>query len=294
MLFQDKKLSRAEYSLHGLYYKSIEPTLVEQRARLLFWFQLDHLESVSAAALWAERAASGCLAKRDEMNAYHARLGRTYASMCEELRSDGRVMVRGSARWLADAERPLDDWPKRREYLAGALYAVLLSEVRIVKDRQTVVPDTPVCVLRLKRLNDTVRLPTRAYPGSTCFDLAMPFDLELKPGVRARVRCGWAFEPPEGTFIRLYMRSSWAMRGVELEGGVSDCDYRGEITLSLYLKPTEKEPLQIAKDDRVVQFTCLPYMHCTLEEVTTLGTTLRGERGTGSSGNKALAMDSSV
>lgn len=109
--------------------------------------------------------------------------------------------------------------------------------------------------------------------------------LSLKPGARALVPTGLAFEIPPGYEIQIRPRSGWASKkGITVVNspGTIDADYRGEVKIALI--HLGEEPMEIVDQDRVAQAVLCPVFQAQLEEVSELSSTQRGEGGFGSTG----------
>ena len=65
------------------------------------------------------------------------------------------------------------------------------------------------------------------------------------------VPTGIAIDPPPGTYVRIAPRSGLALKGITVEGGVIDPDYRGEVNVLLINSSQRK--FQIHKGDRIAQ-----------------------------------------
>ena len=98
-----------------------------------------------------------------------------------------------------------------------------------------------------------VPLPTRATPGSACFDLAAAESAVLVRGRVTLVRTGLSMRAPAGTFLEVRPRSGLASRGVMMANapGTIDRDYAGEVRVPLtYLFDGE---YRIEAGDRIGQ-----------------------------------------
>lgn len=98
-----------------------------------------------------------------------------------------------------------------------------------------------------------VPLPSRATPGSACFDLASAEAVELERGRVTLVRTGVKMRCPTGTFLEVRPRSGLSSRGVLMVNapGTIDSDYSGEVRVPLtYLF---EGPYRIEVGDRIGQ-----------------------------------------
>lgn len=150
-----------------------------------------------------------------------------------------------------------------------------------------------VRTLKFKRLTSTAILPTRATAGAACFDLYADEQQWLDDmRTRRTVGTGIAIELPPGHVGLICSRSGLAAKeGIFVVNapGVIDEDYRGELKVSLGRLPfTPQWPSEtiflIDSGMRIAQLMILPLPQLTVEEVTDLTTTERGDGGFGSTG----------
>jgi len=159
---------------------------------------------------------------------------------------------------------------------------------------------SPDSRIKLQRLHPDAIAPTVGTPESACYDLYALEDVEFSPGEIKVIRTGWKIEPPKGWRINIYVRSSTpAKKGFILANsvGIIDEDYRGEFGVQLMNvnmawmddKPAERQPWgnRLTKGDKIAQFELVPSnpaSNFSLEEVSELSATKRGEGGFGSTG----------
>lgn len=130
-------------------------------------------------------------------------------------------------------------------------------------------------------------LPAYQSDGASGFDVRaqLTMDLILKPGERALVPTGLAFETPLGFEIQARPRSGLAVKnGVSLVNtpGTIDADYRGEVKVIII--NLGQEPFIIKDQDRIAQLVLCPIYHADFEVVESLSATARGAGGFGSTG----------
>ncbi len=142
-----------------------------------------------------------------------------------------------------------------------------------------------VRVLRLPH-NLDLPLPSRRTSGSAGFDLASAEpDFELAPGERRLVATGLAIELPAGIEGQVRPRSGLALRhGLTMPNapGTIDSDYRGE--LKVILQNGGREPVTIARGDRIAQVVFARYETPELVDAAELEESSRGAGGFGSTG----------
>lgn len=166
--------------------------------------------------------------------------------------------------------------------------------------------------LKIQRLTETAKLPTKAHDTDACFDIYAdvpnttydykettpnPFGgfgialrrtgegVAIHPHQTVLIPTGFATEIPHGFWGAIFARSGLASKqGLRPAQGVPVIDepYRGHWLIPLH-NDSEKTRI-VHHGDRICQFMLLPYFDTTLTEVDNLSTTDRGEGGFGSSG----------
>jgi len=140
--------------------------------------------------------------------------------------------------------------------------------------------------LRVRRLDERARLPTRAYARDAGLDLHALDPVELGPGERRSVRTGIAIEIPPGQAGLVLPRSGLAERhGIALVNapGLIDAGYRGELRV-LLLNTDRVAPVAISAGDRIAQLVLVRVDTPEVAEVEELALSERGTDGFGSSG----------
>jgi len=140
------------------------------------------------------------------------------------------------------------------------------------------------------KLDEDLPLPRFATPGSAGADLCAAIEAErvIAPGERLLVSTGFAFAIPPGFEGQLRPRSGLALRhGITLPNapGTLDSDYRGEVQVILHNGGAE--PFRLRRGDRIAQLVIAPVVQpafVEVDEVASLGDTLRGTGGFGHSG----------
>jgi dUTP pyrophosphatase len=132
------------------------------------------------------------------------------------------------------------------------------------------------------RVDGSGPLPDYATAGAAGADLRASEALTLAPGERAAVPTGLSLEIPPGHVGLVWPRSGLAVRsGIDTLAGVIDSDYRGEV--KVVLVNHGREPVAIAKGDRIAQLLVQPVARATFTRAT-LAPTSRGAGGFGSTG----------
>lgn len=144
--------------------------------------------------------------------------------------------------------------------------------------------------LKIKKVRENAKIPTRATVGSAGMDLYACIDepITLKKGDKAVIPTGIAIglqNPQYAAFI--YARSGLAIKhgiGLLNSVGVIDSDYRGEICVGI-IKQTDPE-YTIEPFERIAQMVIKPVELPEIVEVDELDDTDRGAGGFGSTGTK--------
>ena len=138
--------------------------------------------------------------------------------------------------------------------------------------------------LRVRRLHPRARLPTRATPEATGFDLYACIDeaVVLTP-VPRKIPCGIALEFPYGYDVQVRPRSGLSSKGVNVAFGTVDADYRGELLVTMWTFG-ELASYVLEDGDRIAQMVVAPLAEVVAVEVAELSASVRGESGHGSTG----------
>ena len=116
--------------------------------------------------------------------------------------------------------------------------------------------------MKVKRLTETAKLPTKANPGDSCFDLYSDESVQTRFGEITEIKTGIAIEFP----------------------GEIDSGYRGEIIVLMgYVK--QYHQTFIGKGQKIAQLRLVHVIDVDIEETTEpFLQTVRGGKGFGSSG----------
>jgi dUTP pyrophosphatase len=149
----------------------------------------------------------------------------------------------------------------------------------------------PGVEVRIMRLPHGADLPLPHYHSALAagVDLpaAVPADVpvELAPGARALIPCGFAVALPPGQEGQIRPRSGLAFRhGITVlnSPGTIDADYRGEVQVILVNLGTES--FVVSRGMRIAQLIIAPVHQARLVEAASLDTTERAAGGLGSTG----------
>lgn len=132
--------------------------------------------------------------------------------------------------------------------------------------------------LKIKLTSPDAKMPTRAYKGDVGLDCYSCQKAVIHPNSVAEIRLSIALDIPEGYWVGIYTRSSYAKRGLLAHHGVIDSGYKGNIICFLF-NPTNKTQ-HIAKGDKVCQLI----LHKIVEDgIESIINEPRGDKGYGSS-----------
>ena len=141
-------------------------------------------------------------------------------------------------------------------------------------------------MVRTRRLDPSLPLPSYAHPGDAGADLVSRVDVTLAPGQRVLVPTGLAIALPEGYAAFTHPRSGLAARhGITIVNapGTVDAGYRGELLVNLVnLEPDE--PFEVRRGDRIAQLVVQRVAEVDFVDVDSLPESSRGETGHGASG----------
>lgn len=141
-------------------------------------------------------------------------------------------------------------------------------------------------IMKVKRLREGGKLPSYAHPGDAGMDLYSSEEAEIAPGESRLVKTGISIELPEGTEAQVRPRSGLALKSrvtVLNTPGTIDEGYRGEV--GVILINHGKAPFKVTEGMRIAQMVVKPVTRVTVEEVSELSDTSRGEGGFGSTGS---------
>lgn len=141
--------------------------------------------------------------------------------------------------------------------------------------------------MKIKRLTETAKLPTRGSEYAAGYDLYVDSDkiISVYPHKTVMLPTNIALEIPHGYFGAIHSRSGLSTKkGLALVNGVAviDEDYRGAIGIPIH--NYGNLPQSIEPYERVAQLVITPYKEVEFEEVEELSDTARGNGGFGSTG----------
>lgn len=140
--------------------------------------------------------------------------------------------------------------------------------------------------MRVQRLHEDARLPTRAHPGDAGLDLYAVEPALIGPAERVLVATGVSIELPPGHAGLVVPRSGLAARhGISVVNapGLIDEGYRGELRV-LLLNTDREAPFEVRAGDRIAQLVLIQVATPPVVEVDELSSSVRADGGFGSSG----------
>lgn len=143
--------------------------------------------------------------------------------------------------------------------------------------------------INIKKLNDKAMAPTygSAYAAGADLYACIEGDITIAPHDTALIPTGIAIELPVGYAGLIYARSGLATKkglAPANKVGVVDCDYRGEVKVSLHNH--SDIPQTVSAGERVAQLVITPYITAEFTVAEELSDTARGAGGFGSTGAK--------
>ncbi|HMI93938.1 MAG TPA: dUTP diphosphatase [Polyangiales bacterium] len=143
--------------------------------------------------------------------------------------------------------------------------------------------------LRVKRLSPSAVLPAYQSAGAAGIDLHAdcdgPYILgQSVTGRRVhRIPTGLAFEIPDGFVGLVTGRSGLSSKGLIVELGKLDSDYRGPVSVMVWVQSGAHT---IHPGDRIAQLVVIPCPRLSIVEADELSETARNAAGFGSTGSR--------
>lgn len=147
-------------------------------------------------------------------------------------------------------------------------------------------------IIKYQHIGPHVYTPKKRE-GDAAFDLLALGEHVVHIGVNAvkRVRTCLKIEIPEGYYGQLCTKSSHAVLGLVVLGGVIDSSYRGEIIVVMCNMGAYHRKIHYG--DKICQLVILPVADVTFE-CGKLSETERGEQAFGSTGKSGLPSETEV
>ncbi|XP_073421989.1 uncharacterized protein [Dendrobates tinctorius] len=132
------------------------------------------------------------------------------------------------------------------------------------------------------KTDQEARIPERATPHSAGLDLSALETVVIPQGKVKPIATGLGCQIPKDHYGQIATRSSLALKGAMVVGGVIDADYQGEIKVLMI--NLGNEPLILEKGQRIAQMLLIPINLSDVQEGTAPSElTIRGSKGFGSS-----------
>lgn len=139
--------------------------------------------------------------------------------------------------------------------------------------------------LKVKKLKDGAKMPTKGHPGDAGVDFYALEEVVFNPGEQKRVHTGVSLEIPEGHVGLVWDKSSISFNNsLKIMGGVIDSGFRGEFVASLVNLSNTVQTLE--KGQKFTQMIIQKFEDCDIVEVDELTDSVRGHGREGSTGNK--------
>lgn len=140
--------------------------------------------------------------------------------------------------------------------------------------------------VKIKKLSKDAIVPEYANPGDAGLDLYAVDAYHNRDYNYIEYGTGLAVEIPQGYVGLIFPRSSISKTPHSFCNAVAviDSGYRGEVMLRMRTKKG-REDQEYAFGDKIGQLVVLPYPEVKFEQVTELSSTVRGDRGFGSTDN---------
>ena len=136
--------------------------------------------------------------------------------------------------------------------------------------------------MRVKLLDENAQAPVRGSEGAAAYDLYVIETTDVRRDGITQLHTGIAVEIPEGHVGLIRDRSSYAVKGLSVQAGVIDQDYRGEVIV--VMRNHTGRTIEVLGGDRVAQLLVIPVIQTDVEVVDELDDTERGDGGFGSTG----------
>lgn len=139
--------------------------------------------------------------------------------------------------------------------------------------------------LKVKRLTDTAKLPTKAHPTDAGFDLYCDASFEIPKSDQVfLVPTGFSLAIPDGYYGRIVGRSGLTSKtSLRVLEGIIDSDYRGELKIMITSNSCIYGDM-IESGSKIAQLIIQPLPQFEIIEADVLPSSERGNGGFGSTG----------
>lgn len=143
--------------------------------------------------------------------------------------------------------------------------------------------------VKFKRFSQHARLPTKATPGSACFDAYSARSVMVEPGVTKPFKTDFGLNFSNKYVTMLYPRSGLSLKILFLGVGVIDFDFRGIVCI--IVTNLSQRTIEIEVGDRIAQMIFLKKQEIDFIEVEEFDDkTYFDTKGFGSTGIKPTAL----
>lgn len=137
-------------------------------------------------------------------------------------------------------------------------------------------------MLQVKLFYPDAQAPKRGSEAAAGYDLYSYENVTIAPHETALIETGIGVAVPSGTYGRIAPRSGLSTKGIMINAGVVDEDYRGMIRVVVH--NMKYDAFVINKGDRIAQLICERISTPEVAIVEELSSTARGDGGFGSTG----------
>lgn len=137
-------------------------------------------------------------------------------------------------------------------------------------------------ILKFKKLHQDAVIPSYAHSDDAGFGIYSVEEKTLKPMEYYAVATGISSEIPEEYFVSIRDRSSMAIKGMHVMGGVIDSGYRGEWKVIMINLSGSDYKIEVG--DKIAQGILQSAKQPKIELSEDLSDSSRGEKGFGSTG----------
>lgn len=140
--------------------------------------------------------------------------------------------------------------------------------------------------VKIKRLNESIKLPTYAHEDDSGMDVYSPEEFIFFDNRVHIIKCGFCVEVPVGFELQVRPRSglsSKTMLRVANAPGTIDAGYRDEV--GIIMQNIGRDVECVKKGDRIAQLVLCPIIKCKWDEVLELDESSERKGGFGSSGD---------
>lgn len=140
--------------------------------------------------------------------------------------------------------------------------------------------------IKVKKIDNSAKLPEYATPGSSGFDFASLTEVHIAPGETKLIKTGLSMAIPEGFELQIRPRSGLSLKTslrISNSPGTVDSDFTNEICIIMTNIADHGNVTIINAGDRIAQGVICPVIQATFQEVDKLDITQR-TGGFGSTG----------